>query len=67
VGFLEKALPSTPERGYLDSLGWAQYPLNRLEPAEENVRKALERQGSNAVILDHLGDILERRGHVPRP
>jgi tetratricopeptide (TPR) repeat protein len=65
VGFLEKALAIDPGSGaYLDSLGWAQYRLNRLEPAEENVRKALERQGSNAVILDHLGDILERRGHV---
>jgi tetratricopeptide (TPR) repeat protein len=65
VGFLEKALALDPGSGaYLDSLGWAQYRLNRLEPAEENVRKALERQGSNAVILDHLGDILERRGHV---
>jgi tetratricopeptide (TPR) repeat protein len=65
VGFLEKALALDPGSGaYLDSLGWAQYRLNRLESAEDNVRKALERQGSNAVILDHLGDILERRGHV---
>ena len=65
VGLLEKALALDPGSGaYLDSLGWAQYRLNRLEPAEENVRKALERQGSNGVILDHLGDILERRGHV---
>jgi tetratricopeptide (TPR) repeat protein len=65
VGFIEKALALDPGSGaYLDSLGWAQYRLNRLEPAEENVRRALERQGSNAVILNHLGDILERRGHV---
>jgi tetratricopeptide (TPR) repeat protein len=65
VGLLEKALALDPGSGaYLDSLGWAQYRLNRLELAEENVRKALERQAGSAVILDHLGDILERRGHV---
>jgi cytochrome c-type biogenesis protein CcmH/NrfG len=28
------------------------------------VRRALEKDGENAVILDHLGDILARRGRV---
>jgi predicted negative regulator of RcsB-dependent stress response len=28
------------------------------------VRRALERDGDNAVILDHLGDILAKRGLV---
>jgi tetratricopeptide (TPR) repeat protein len=45
-------------------MGWALYRLNRLEAAEEAVRKALDRDDSNAVILDHLGDILSKRGRV---
>ena len=28
------------------------------------MRRALEKDGENAVILDHLGDILARRGRV---
>jgi tetratricopeptide (TPR) repeat protein len=65
VAFIEKALALEPGSGaYLDSLGWAQYRLNRLQPAEDNVRKALEKQAGSAVILGHLGDILQRRGHV---
>ena len=54
--------PATP--AYQDSLGWALYRLNRLETAEEAVRKALEKDADNAVILDHLGDILNKTGRV---
>ena len=62
---IEKALALDPENGaYLDSLGWAQFRLNRYGPAEENLRRAAEKPGSNAVVFDHLGDALERRGNV---
>jgi tetratricopeptide (TPR) repeat protein len=62
---LERALALDPENGaYLDSLGWAQYRLGRLEEAEANVRKAMAQQPKNAVILDHLGDILKARGRA---
>ncbi len=54
-----------PENGaYLDSLGWAQFRVGRLEEAERNVRRALAQQPRNAVILDHLGDISHSRGRV---
>ena len=54
-----------PQNGaYHDSLGWALYRLNRLEAAEEAVRRALDKDGDNAVVLDHLGDILARRGRA---
>jgi len=49
---------------YQDSLGWALFRVNRLEAAEQAVRRALEKDGANAVILDHLGDILAKRGRV---
>ncbi len=62
---IQKAVDIDPQSAaYQDSLGWALYRLNRLEAAEQAVRRALERDGNNAVILDHLGDILAKRGHV---
>ncbi|HEY7516265.1 MAG TPA: tetratricopeptide repeat protein, partial [Vicinamibacteria bacterium] len=42
----------------------AHYRLNRDERAEDLLRKAVERSGDNAVVLDHLGDVLRRRGNV---
>jgi len=62
---VQKAVELDPDSGaYQDSLGWALYRLNRLEGAEEAVRKALDKGGENAVVLDHMGDILARRGRV---
>jgi tetratricopeptide (TPR) repeat protein len=62
---IQKAVDIDPgSAAYRDSLGWALYRLNRLEAAEEAVRIALEKDGNNAVILDHLADILSKRGRV---
>ena len=54
-----------PENGaYLDSLGWALYRLEPPRPAEQPLRQALAaRSSKNAVVLDHLGDVLQ----APRP
>ena len=61
--YIERAVAQDPENGaYLDSLGWAQFKLGHLELAEQNVRKALLKQANNAVVIDHLADILVRRG-----
>jgi tetratricopeptide (TPR) repeat protein len=68
VGLIEKALAQDPENGaYLDSLGWALFRLDRLERAEATLRKALSKENRipSAVMLDHLGDVLKRRGRVP--
>jgi len=32
--------------------------------AEEQLRKAVSKIGTNGVVLDHLGDVLKRRGAV---
>jgi len=62
---IQKAVEIEPQSAaYQDSLGWALYRLNRLDAAEEAVRRALERDTGNAVILDHLGDIVAKRGRV---
>jgi len=64
VSLIERALAADPENGaYLDSLGWALFRLNRLPQAEELLRKAAAREAS-PVVLDHLGDVLKRRGAI---
>lgn len=65
LSFIEKALTLDPDSGaYLDSLGWALYRLDRLDEAERTLRRALEKEGKNAVMLDHLGDVMKKRGSV---
>jgi tetratricopeptide (TPR) repeat protein len=62
---VQKAVDLDPQSAaYRDSLGWALFRLNRLEAAEEAVGRALEKDGKNAVVLDHMGDILARRGRA---
>ena len=65
LALIQKAVELDPPSGaYKDSLGWALFRLNRTEAAEDAVRQALAKDGENAVILDHLGDIVDRRGRV---
>ncbi len=63
LGMIEKAVGLDPESSaYLDSLGWAYFRLGRFEEAETTLRRALAKDGKNAVMLDHLGDVLKKRG-----
>ena len=64
LALVQKAVDLDPQSAaYQDSLGGA-VPRATVEAAEQAVRRALEKDGENAVILDHLGDILARRGRV---
>jgi tetratricopeptide (TPR) repeat protein len=59
VGYLKKALQIEPENGsYLDSLGWAYFKSDRLDLAEENLRRAADQLKTNSVIQEHYGDVL---------
>ena len=40
------------------------YRLDRNEQAEQFLRRAVDKPGANAVVLDHLGDVLHRRGSL---
>jgi tetratricopeptide (TPR) repeat protein len=56
-----EAEPDTP--AYLDSLGWVLYKRGRFVEAEPYLRQAAEIDPSpDAVVLDHLGDVLLRLG-----
>jgi tetratricopeptide (TPR) repeat protein len=54
----QKAVKADPTNGaYLDSLGWVYFKMNRLELAEEYLKKAVIFTNNDASIHDHLGDL----------
>jgi len=63
VDYIKKALAIEPDNGsYLDSLGWAYYKQDKLDLAEENLKKAAAQLAGNSVIQEHYGDLLFKRG-----
>jgi tetratricopeptide (TPR) repeat protein len=62
---IKTAVDQEPNNGaYLDSLGWAQYKLGRLDEAEENMRRAVEQTPRDPSIRDHFGDVLLQRSKL---
>ncbi len=62
---IRKAVELDPQNyAYLDSLGWAYYKTGQYALAEENIRKANERNSGDPTIHDHLGEIYERTGKL---
>jgi tetratricopeptide (TPR) repeat protein len=65
LDMIQKALAQDPGNGaYLDSLGWVQFRLGRLDEAEENLKKAAARVGKDPVVYDHLGDVYAKRENL---
>jgi tetratricopeptide (TPR) repeat protein len=63
VGLLKKALAMEPDNGsYLDSLGWAYYKEDKLDLAEDNLKRAADQQRTNSVIQDHYAEVLFKLG-----
>jgi tetratricopeptide (TPR) repeat protein len=60
---IEKAVSIEPLNGsFLDSLGWVQYKLGRLQEARGHLEKATQYARRNATIYEHLGDVLRDLG-----
>jgi tetratricopeptide (TPR) repeat protein len=58
VGYIQRALKSDPENpSFLDSLGWAYFRQGKLDLADQPLTTAAEKQPTNSVIQDHLGDL----------
>jgi predicted Zn-dependent protease len=63
VNYLTKALQIDPDNGsFLDSLGWAYYKSDKLDLAEDNLRRAADQLRQNSVIQAHYGDVLFKLG-----
>jgi tetratricopeptide (TPR) repeat protein len=63
VSLVQKALQLDPENGsYLDSLGWAYFKSDKLDLAENNLRRAADQRRTNSVIQDHYGEVLFKLG-----
>jgi tetratricopeptide (TPR) repeat protein len=63
IALIKRALAVEPFNGaYLDSLGWAYFKSNRLDLAEEPLRKAAEQRARDSAVQDHFGDLLYRLG-----
>ena len=62
---IRKAVELEPMNGaYLDSLGWAYFKLGQYELAEDNLRRAVERDRTDPTVHDHLGDLYEKTGRI---
>jgi TonB family protein len=62
LAMIQRAVKAEPKNAaYLDSLGWAYFKLDKLEEAERNLTEAAQ-FGASPVILDHLGDVFQKRG-----
>ena len=62
---VSKAVELDPQNGaYLDSLGWVFFRQNRLDQAESQLRRALDKIGNDPTVHDHLGDVLLKMGKV---
>ncbi len=61
--YIQRALALDPKNAaYLDSLGWAQFRMSRVDEAEKNLRAALQYDAADPAILEHLGDLLMQTG-----
>lgn len=62
--YIEKALKREPENAaYLDSMAWVLFQLKQPQEALVHVQKSVKlSEEPDAVLLDHLGDILSALG-----
>ncbi|MCK4837631.1 MAG: tetratricopeptide repeat protein, partial [Desulfobulbaceae bacterium] len=49
-----------------DSLGWVLFKMGRLDEALAELQKALEIEGDDPAINEHIGDVYYRLGKVKK-
>jgi len=64
---LTRAVGQEPNNGaYVDSLGWVYFQLGKLDLAEKYLTDATRLLPRDATVHEHLGDVVAKRGDVPR-
>jgi tetratricopeptide (TPR) repeat protein len=62
---IRRAVEIEPMNGaYLDSLGWCYYKMGDFELAEDNLRKAVDRDQTDPTVHDHLAELYEKTGRI---
>ncbi|HZT57720.1 MAG TPA: tetratricopeptide repeat protein [Pyrinomonadaceae bacterium] len=62
-GMIERAVRAEPTNAsYLDSLGWVNFKLGKLQEAERYLSDAARRNPTSATIQEHLGDLFQKIG-----
>ena len=65
LSMIQKAVKLEPTNyAYLDSLGWAYYRLGQYTQAEDNLERAIARDGNDPTVHEHLGDVYEKTGQL---
>jgi tetratricopeptide (TPR) repeat protein len=62
---IKRALDLEPNNyAFLDSMGWVDYRLNRLEDAERELAHSIQIEAKDPTIHDHLGDVYFKEGKL---
>jgi len=60
---LPKRLTIAPKNAaYLDTYGWIHFKLGHIEQAINYINNSVEIENSNAIVLEHLGDVFLASG-----
>ena len=66
LALVERALVLSPDDPFiLDSVGWANFRMGKLDDAEKHLRRAME-QRPDPEIAAHLGEVLWAKGDRAR-
>jgi Flp pilus assembly protein TadD len=65
AALIEASAKASPDNGnVVDSLGWAQFKLGRVEEAEATLRRAVELSPFSHEVRKHLGEVLVKQGKL---
>jgi Flp pilus assembly protein TadD len=66
LALIERALALAPDDPFiLDSMGWAQFRMGKLDEAEKSLRRAMDER-PDPEIAAHLGEVLWAKGERDR-
>jgi tetratricopeptide (TPR) repeat protein len=65
VEMIEEAVAADPQNAaYLDSYGWAQFKLGKLDVAEKYLLSSLKIKPEEPIVLEHLGDVYMKQNKL---